>query len=304
MSEHDPAYETIVVLKNPETGVTQVRLNLPESRNAMRPRLHEEMTAALEALRSDSDTRVLVVTGTGESFSAGMDLKRFFLELKDDPQEFDRISRLAMEWRARTLRLYPKPTIAMVNGYCFGGAFSIVEGCDLAFAAEEATFGLSEINFDMFPGGSVSKSLSRLLRPRDALFYGLTGRPFDGVEAARIGLVNAAFPRTRLEAEVLEVAALIASKDPHALQATKLAYHHSGSMDWDAAMHYSDAIQKSLTLAQQDAWRTKGIGQFLAKDYRPGLEGRPTAGQPEEVPAAGRSAVPPRDSRVSERGDV
>jgi trans-feruloyl-CoA hydratase/vanillin synthase len=62
----------------------------------------------------------------------------------------------------------------MVNGYCFGGAFSIVEGCDLAVAADEAKFGLSEINFRMFPGGSVSKSLANLMRPRDALLYAMT----------------------------------------------------------------------------------------------------------------------------------
>ena len=97
---------------------------------------------------------------------------------------------MATEWRGRTLRYFPKPTIAMVNGYCFGGAFSIVEGCDLAIAADEATFGLSEINFKGFPGGAVSKSLANLLRPRDALFYALTGRRFDGKTAAEIGLVN------------------------------------------------------------------------------------------------------------------
>jgi trans-feruloyl-CoA hydratase/vanillin synthase len=84
---------------------------------------------------------------------------------------------MAVEWRGRTLRYYPKPTIAMVNGYCFGGAFSIVEGCDLAVAADEAKFGLSEINFRMFPGGSVSKSLANLMRPRDALLYAMTGAP-------------------------------------------------------------------------------------------------------------------------------
>ena len=113
-----------------------------------------------------------------------MDLKQFFVDLKDNPPEFDRIFRIATEWRFRTLRYYPKPTIAMVNGYCFGGAFSIVEGCDLAFAAKEATFGLSEINFKHYPGGSVSKSLANLFRPRDALFYGMTGRTFKGDRAA------------------------------------------------------------------------------------------------------------------------
>ena len=87
----------------------------------------------------------------------------------------------------------------MVNGYCFGGAFSIVEGCDLAFAAKEATFGLSEINFKHYPGGSVSKSLANLLRPRDALFYAMTGRTFKGDRAAEIGFVNAAYPLAELK---------------------------------------------------------------------------------------------------------
>jgi feruloyl-CoA hydratase/lyase len=161
-----------------EDAVAIVTLNRPAKRNAMSPTLHLEMADVLEKLRYEPTSRVLIITGAGESFCAGMDLKQFFMDLKDNPPEFDRIFRIATEWRFRTLRYYPKPTIAMVNGYCFGGAFSIVEGCDLAFAAKEATFGLSEVNFKHFPGGSVSKSLANLLRPRDALFYAMTGRTF------------------------------------------------------------------------------------------------------------------------------
>ncbi len=94
----------------------------------------------------------MVITGAGNAFCAGMDLKEVFHDLKvQNPKEFDRIYRMATDWRGRTLRYYPKPTIAMVNGFCFGGAFSIVEGCDLAIAADEAVFGLSEINFRLFP---------------------------------------------------------------------------------------------------------------------------------------------------------
>src|SRR3954451_7060680 len=119
-----------------------------------------------------------------------MDLKEFFIALKDKPAEYEAVWKMAVEWRGRTLRYYPKPVIAMVNGFCFGGAFAILEGCDLAVAADEATFGLSEINFKLFPGGTVSKALANLFRPRDALLYALTGRPFHGQEAARIGLVN------------------------------------------------------------------------------------------------------------------
>src|SRR5215510_6162191 len=219
------AYATVAVEK--AGGVALVNLNRPEKKNAMNPQMHEDMTAVLEDLRYDDEARVLVITGAGDAFCAGMDLKEVFHALKDQPARYDRVIRLATEWRGRTLRYFPKPTIAMVNGYCFGGAFSIVEGCDLAIAAEEATFGLSEINFKGFPGGSVSKSLANLFRPRDALFYGLTGEPFNGVVAAQIGFVNKAVPLAKLHDEARTVALKLVQKDPWALKATKDGYRNS-----------------------------------------------------------------------------
>ncbi len=254
-----------------ENAVAIVTLNRPAKRNAMSPALHVEMADVLEKLRYETSSRVLVITGAGESFSAGMDLKQFFVELKDNPPEFDRVFRLATEWRYRTLRYYPKPTVAMVNGYCFGGAFSIVEGCDLAFAAKEATFGLSEINFKHYPGGSVSKSLANLLRPRDALFYAMTGRTFGGDRAAEIGLVNAAYPLSELKKEVMEVAREIAQKDPDALTACKDGYRFALEMSGEAAINYAAAKSDQLTLRQKDSWRSEGIGGFLQGKYRPGL---------------------------------
>lgn len=264
-------YETILV--DVEDRVATLTLNRPEKRNAMNPRLTEEVTDALEALRYDDDARVLVITGAGESFCAGMDLKEFFIDLKDDPAEYDRISRLSIEWRGRTLRHFPKPTIAMVNGHCFGGAFTIVEACDLAVAAEDAKMGLSEINFKMFPGGSVSKSMGNMLRPRDYLWYALTGRPFDGARAAEIGFVNFAVPRERLREETMQAAREIAEKDASALRATKDAYRFSLDMDWDTAMSYAAAMQAQHVARQDDAFRREGIGDFLEGKYKPGLGG-------------------------------
>lgn len=263
-------YETLLVDKDQHVAV--ITLNRPHKKNAMSPQLHGEMTQVLDALRYDDDVRVLVLTGAGETFCAGMDLKEFFTDLKPHPAEYDRVWRMAVEWRTRTLRYYPKPTIAMINGFCFGGAFSIVEGCDLAIAAEEATFGLSEINFKLFPGGSVSKSLANLMRPRDALWYGMLGRPFDGNVAARIGFVNLAVPAARLREETMQVARELAQKDPWALKATKEGYRFSLEMSWEAAMSYSSAKEMELVLRQGDAWRTEGIGDFLKGKYRPGLE--------------------------------
>ena len=161
----------------------------------------------------------------------------------------------------------------MVNGYCFGGAFSIVESCDLALAAEEAVFGLSEINFKGFPGGSVSKSLANLLLPRDALFYGLTGRTFGGTEAAAIGLVNFAVPLARLRAETLAIARDVAGKDPAALKAVKDGYRFSLEMSWEASMDYTAAKEDELTLAQRVGWKNEGVGDFVEKKFKPGLGG-------------------------------
>ena len=143
---------------------------------------------------------------------------------------------MATDWRGRTLRYYPKPTIAMVNGFCFGGAFSIVEGCDLAIAADEAMFGLSEINFRLFPGGSVSKSLANLMRPRDALLYGMSGRTFNGKKAEQMGFVNFSVPLAQLEAETMRLAKEIASQGSARAQGNQgrlplLARDELGSLD-------------------------------------------------------------------------
>ena len=166
----------------------------------------------------------------------------------------------------------------MINGFCFGGAFSIVEGCDLAIASEDAIFGLSEINFKLFPGGCVSKSLANLLRPRDALWYGMLGRPFKGKVAAEIGFINLAVPTAQLLAETMvKVAEELAQKDPWALKATKEGYRFSLEMSWEAAMSYLSAKEMELVLRQGDAWRKEGIGDFLKGKYRPGLESHQAA---------------------------
>jgi feruloyl-CoA hydratase/lyase len=199
-----------------------------------------------------------------------------FHALKDDPVRYDKVLRISTEWRGRTLRYFPKPTIAMVNGYCFGGAFSIVESCDVVIAAEEANFGLSEINFKGFPGGAVSKSLANLFRPRDALFYGLTGRRFDGKTAARIGFATMAVPLAQLREETMAVARDIAAKDPAALRAVKEGYRFSLEMTWEASMNYTIAKEEELANRQRVAWKDSGVRDFVEGKFKPGLESHET----------------------------
>jgi trans-feruloyl-CoA hydratase/vanillin synthase len=272
-------YEAILVQVDVATRVAVVTFNRPDKRNAMSPRMTEEMDDVLARLRYDDRVGAVVLTGAGKAFCAGMDLKEMFLALNDKPGEMERIQRISSDWRGRTLRYYPKATIAMINGYCFGAAFSTVEGCDLAFAAESATFGLSEINFGLFPGGPVSKTMANLLRPRDALYYGMTGKPFDAKRARDIGFINEALPDDRLQSEVMTLAAELAAKDPFAMRATKETYRHSGGMEWDTAIDYAIVRQNALTYQQSGAWMNTGIGDFLKGEYRPGFESNANLGK-------------------------
>src|SRR5438046_4731548 len=138
-----------------------VIFNRPEKRNAMNPTLNREMRDVLETLELDDSAKVVVLTGEGESWTAGMDLKEYFREIDQSPEILqERIRREASAWQWKLLRMYSKPTIAMVNGWCFGGAFSPLVACDLAIASQTAIFGLSEINWGIPPGNLVSKALA------------------------------------------------------------------------------------------------------------------------------------------------
>jgi len=174
--------------KGTQKGITWLILNRPEKRNAMSPELHVEMNEALDILSENLDTDVLVLTGAGKAFSAGQDLALYFRANEKDPINRIRAQKASHAWRWEKLVSFPKPTIAMVNGYCFGGAFTQLCACDFAIASKTATFGLSEVNWGIIPGGIVSWNVADVLSYRDALYYAVTGDPFDGKTAEKFGL--------------------------------------------------------------------------------------------------------------------
>jgi feruloyl-CoA hydratase/lyase len=266
------ARETVRVVL--DDGIAWVELNRPEKRNAMNPRLNAEMVEVLLELDRDDSCDVLVLTGAGESFSAGMDLKEYFREIDGQPGHVQRqVRRDANYWQWRLLRTFPKPTIAMVNGWCFGGAFTPLCACDLAIAADEATFGLSEVNWGIPPGSLVSRGLAETIGVRDALFYIMTGRTFDGRKAAEMGLVNASVPLSQLRAEVEALARELLKKNPVALRAARLGFKHSREMSWDAAEDYLYAKLEQSQFVDAERGREHGLAQFLdEKSIRPGLE--------------------------------
>src|SRR5947207_3382621 len=213
-----------LVLVDFEDGIAWVTLNRPDKRNAMSPALNEEMRDTVEALASDDRCKVFVLTGAGESFAAGMDLKEYFRATDGQPDTVIlNVRRTAEEWQWRRLRDYPKATIAMVNGWCFGGAFTPVVACDLAIAADEATFGLSEVNWGILPAGNVTKATAETIGYRKALYYAMTGETFTGKQAAEMGLVNESVPRTKLKAHTRKLAERLLVKNKTVLRGIKTA---------------------------------------------------------------------------------
>jgi trans-feruloyl-CoA hydratase/vanillin synthase len=267
-----PDWKTVEVTF--DDGIAWVTLNRPEKRNAMNPTLNAEMIEVLETLEADERCGVLVLTGAGESFSAGMDLKEYFREVDQGPESRQlKVRRDAALWQWRLLRTYSKPTIAMVNGWCFGGAFTPLIACDLAIAADEATFGLSEINWGIPPGSVVNKALAETVGSREGLYYVMTGRTFDGQQAARMGLVNASVPRERLRDEVTALARELLQKNPVVLRAARLGFKHCRSMSWDQAEDYLYAKLEQSQFLDREGGREKGLSQFLdEKRIRPGLQ--------------------------------
>jgi feruloyl-CoA hydratase/lyase len=265
-----------------DEGIAWVELNRPEKRNAMSPQLNAEMIEVLEALDAEDAAGVLVLTGAGESFSAGMDLKEYFREVDGGPEHVQRkVRRDSAYWQWRLLRTYPKPTIAMVNGWCFGGAFTPLVACDLAIAADEATFGLSEINWGIPPGGVVTKALNDTVGSRVGLYYVMTGETFGGQRAAEMGLVNKSVPLADLRNEVEGLARQLLEKNPVVLRAAKLGYKHSAEMSWDDANDYLYAKLEQSQFLDTERGREQGLTQFLdEKKIKPGLEAYKRPDQP------------------------
>jgi trans-feruloyl-CoA hydratase/vanillin synthase len=254
-------------------GIAWAMLNRPSKRNAMSPALHYEMDDALAKLEVDNDAKVVVVTGEGGNFSAGQDLKMFFRELEKNPGERKKAQSAANRWRWERIYNYDKPTIAMVHGYCVGGAFMQLLACDFAIAAENATFSLSEVNWGILPGALVAKVVSDTVLPRHALYYACLGDPFDGKEAARIGMVNYAVPPEKLEAATVDLAQRLMKKSPAVLRATKQAIRQVRTMDFTQAYDYLAEKGKAIKVGDQEDSYNTGLKQFLdEKSYKPTFE--------------------------------
>jgi trans-feruloyl-CoA hydratase/vanillin synthase len=272
MSNYEGRWQTVQV--DVEDRIGWITLNRPEKRNAMSPTLNREMIEVLETLELDDAAEVIVLTGAGDAWTAGMDLKEYFRETEGKPEIMqERIRRDCSQWQWKLLRMYSKATIAMVNGWCFGGAFSPLVACDLAIAADDAVFGLSEVNWGIPPGNLVSKAVADTMGHRQALYYIMTGETFTGRQAAEMGLVNKAVPKAQLRAEVTKLAQSLLEKNPVVLRYAKQGFKRCRELTWDQNEDYLYAKVDQCNYRDPEKGRKEGMKQFLDdKTIKPGLQ--------------------------------
>lgn len=271
-SQPDPRPQAETVRYEIEDGVAWVYFNRPDKRNCMSPKLNRRMGEVLTELEFRDDVQVLVLTGEGTSWSAGMDLLEYFrLTEQEGLGAIRRSQREAYTWWER-LRWYEKATVAMINGWCFGGAYGPLFACDLAFCSDDAQFGLSEINWAILPGGGASKVAAELMPMRKAMYHAMMGENLTGQQAAEAGLVNESLPAGELKARVQQVVDVLKKKDTHALRATKWAVRRVREMTYDNAEDYLIRAQEALNQFGGAASRKEATKQFLDdKSFKPGL---------------------------------
>ncbi|MCA1555242.1 MAG: enoyl-CoA hydratase/isomerase family protein, partial [Acidobacteria bacterium] len=211
------SYETLLVERRERVAI--VTINRPGKMNALNIQTREEGAAALEELRGDESIRVVVFTGAGDkAFVAGADIAEFSGRTAVTQRD-------VMTGRSlfTAIDTFPKPVIAMINGYCLGGGCELALACDLRIAGERASFGQPEINLGIIPGGGGTQRLTHLIGEGKAMELILTGEIINAQTAYAYGLVNMVVPAEELEAKTMEIASRIAEKSPIALRMAKEA---------------------------------------------------------------------------------
>src|SRR3989441_10160293 len=217
-----PGYETILVERRGRVAI--ITINRPEKRNALNIQTRAEGAAVLDELRADDSIRVVVITGAGDkAFIAGADIAEFAERTAISQREV-----MLQRSLFNAVDGFPKPIIAMINGYCLGGGCEVALACDIRIASEKASLGQPEINLGIIPGGGGTQRLTRLVGEGKAMEMILTGEIIDAQTAFAIGLANHVVPADQLETKTMEIANRIAEKSPIALRLAKEAIRQIG----------------------------------------------------------------------------
>ncbi|MBK9033206.1 MAG: enoyl-CoA hydratase/isomerase family protein [Myxococcales bacterium] len=246
------SYTSLLVVSG---AVARVTLNRPDKRNPIGPATCGELVHALTALRDDPAVRAIVLTGAGSAFSAGGDLAAM------GGGGADGVPPASLVDLFTTMHALGKPIIAMVNGHALAGGLGLMVACDLAIAADTATFGTTEIQVGLWPM-MITAELVRNVGRKRTLEMMLTGLRLDAAEALAIGLINRVVPAAELEAETAKLADDLASKSPAAIGLGLRAFYRSADLDHEPALRYLEG-ELARVLALEDA--REGIAAFLGK---------------------------------------
>ena len=239
-------------------GVALITVNRPEKRNALNSLVRSELAGLFAALRDHNEARVIVLTGAGDkAFIAGADINEF---AERTPVE----QRAVMAQRTvfEEIAAFPKPVIAMINGFCLGGGNELALACDLRVCSENARFSQPEINLGLIPGGGGTQRLTRLLGEGRAMEITLTGDMIDAQTAYSFGLVNHVHPAAELEEKTIELANKIAEKAPIALQLAKEAVKFASRSNLDEGLR-REVDLFALCFSTED--KEEGVAAFLEK---------------------------------------
>lgn len=257
-------YETILVEKRGKVAV--ITINRPDKLNALSSKVHAEGISALDELRNDNEVRVVVITGSGEkSFVAGADISEF--AGKSAAEQRDVMNARSL---FNSIDAFPKPVIAMINGFCLGGGCELALACDLRVAGEKARFSQPEINLGIMPGGGGTQRLTRLIGEGRAMEMILTGDMIDANTALNFGLVNHVFAPEELEEKTLELANKIAEKAPIALQMSKEAVKFASRSNLDEGLR-REVDLFAICFSTED--KEEGVSAFLEK-RKPEFKGK------------------------------
>jgi methylglutaconyl-CoA hydratase len=244
-----------------ERGVARVTLNRPEVYNAYNGDMIEALLAAYDALAGRA-LRAVMITGQGKNFQAGADVKWLDAVRRASPQENLRASRMTAE-AVQRLNLLPVPTVALVQGACFGGGTGIVSACDIVIAADNASFSIAEVKIGVAGTTIIIPQLNDAISLRQVRRYALTGERFDAQEAHRIGLVHEVVPLAELETAGERIVDHLLANGPDAVAQTKICALRSA---WS---HLNDAefttLIESHSAKRQSEEAAEGFAAFLEK---------------------------------------
>ena len=231
----DATYDDILLSR--DGTVATITLNRPDALNAITPTMLHHLGDILAELAGDADAHVVVLTGAGRAFSAGVDLKALGDRELVDGKVGD-ILDLPARRVTELLSSMPAITVAKVNGFCFTGALELALACDVIIAAEEAKFGDTHAKFGLRPTWGMSQRLPRLVGMAAARELSLTARTFDGVEAQALGMVARVAPRAELDAATDELVASIAANSIGSLRSYKDLYRQAFELPLEDALAY------------------------------------------------------------------